>query len=66
MSTYYEKMVKFLDVTREKHGDYAYAAGYLSSLASGMVYEMKQREQYDMADYYERQLTEAIRMMEAK
>jgi hypothetical protein len=27
---------------------------------------MRQREQYDMADYYERQLTEAIRMMEAK
>ena len=65
-SSYYDKMQKFLDVTREKHGDYAYAAGYLSSLASNMVYEMKQREQYDMADYYERQLAEAIRMEEAK
>jgi len=28
-----------------------------------MVYEMKQREQYDMADYYERQLTNALKEM---
>jgi len=66
MSNYYDNVTKFLDVSREKHGNYAWAAGYLSSLVANMVYEMKQREQYDMADYYERQMAEAIRMMEAK
>ena len=61
--TYYDKMTKFLDAAYQKHGSHAYAAGYLGSLASNMVYEMKQREQYDMADYYERQLTNAIKEM---
>jgi hypothetical protein len=56
-------MTKFLDAAYRKHGTHAYAAGYLGSLASNMVYEMKQREQYDMADYYERQLTNALKEM---
>jgi hypothetical protein len=63
MSSYYDKMTKFLDAAYRKHGTHAYAAGYLGSLASNMVYEMKQREQYDMADYYERQLTNALKEM---
>jgi len=63
MSSYYDKMTRFVDKTREKHGDYAYAAGYLSSLASNMVYEMRLRGQTDMADYYERQLTTSLKEM---
>jgi len=63
MSSYYDNVTKFLDRAYEKHGTHAYAAGYLGSLVSNMVYEMKQREQYDMADYYERQLTNAIKEM---
>ena len=63
MSSYYDKMTEFVDLTYKKHGTHAYAAGYLSSLVSNMVYEMKQREQYDMADYYERQLTNALKEM---
>jgi hypothetical protein len=60
MSVYYDKMTTFVDVAREKYGSHAYAVGYLGSLASNMVYEMRQRGQNDMADYYERQLSEAI------
>lgn len=63
MSSYYDKMTMFLDVSREKHGSYAYAAGYLSSLTSNMVYEMRLRGQTDMADYYERQLTTTLKEM---
>jgi len=61
--TYYDKMTVFVDCAYKKHGTHAYAVGYLGSLVSNMVYEMKQREQYDMADYYERQLTNAIKEM---
>ena len=60
MSTYYDKMTTFVDTAREKHGTHAYAVGYLSSLASNMVYEMRLRGLEDMADYYERQLSSAI------
>ena len=63
MSSYYDKMTTFLDVSREKHGSHAYAAGYLSSLASNMVYEMRLRGHSDMADYYERQLTTTLKEM---
>ena len=63
MSSYYDKMTEFLDVTHQKHGSYAYAAGYLSSLASNMVYEMRLRGQTAMADYYEQQLTNTLKEM---
>ena len=63
MSSYYDKMQKFLDTTYQKHDGYAYAAGYLSSLASNMVYEMRVRGQTAMADYYERQLTNTLKEM---
>ena len=63
MSSYYDKMTTFLDTTHQKHGSYAYAAGYLSSLASNMVHEMRVRGHSDMADYYERQLTNTLKEM---
>lgn len=63
MSNYYDNVNKFLDAAYAKHGTHAWAAGYLSSLVANMVYEMKQREQYDMADYYERQMADALKVM---
>jgi hypothetical protein len=60
MNTYYDKMTTFVDAANEKHGTHAYAVGYLGSLASNMVYEMRLRGLNDMADYYERQLSTAI------
>lgn len=65
MSTYHDKMTTFLDLAHQQYGSDAYATGYLSSLASNMVYEMRLREQNEMADYYERQLTAAITNLSA-
>jgi hypothetical protein len=57
-------MTTFLDKTHQKHGSHSYAAGYLGSLASNMVYEMRVRGQHEMADHYERQLTHALKEMQ--
>ena len=56
----YDKLTKFTDVTREKYGSHAFAAGYLASMVNEMVSEMRLRGQKDMAAYYERAITQAI------
>jgi hypothetical protein len=59
----YELVKTFNDVTHAKYGDYSYSAGYLSSMVSGMIDEMRIRgtkDMKDMANYYERLLQKSI------
>ena len=61
--TTYDAVTKLNDVTRERYGDYSYAAGYFSSMVSSMIDEMRQRGTKDtkaMADYYDRLLRTSI------
>jgi hypothetical protein len=59
----HEAVTTLVDVSRAKYGDHAYAAGYFSSMVSGMIDEMRVRgskEMTQMADYYERLLLKSI------
>jgi hypothetical protein len=63
MQNTYEAVTKLVDVSREKYGDHSYAAGYFSSMVSGMIDEMRIRgtkETKEMADYYDRLLLKSI------
>jgi hypothetical protein len=60
MNTMYDKLTQFTYVTRKKYGSDSFAAGYLSSLVDEMVREIRARGGYDIADYYERAITQAI------
>ena len=63
MQNTHEAVTKLVDVSRQKYGDHSYAAGYFSSMVSGMIDEMRVRgskEMNQMADYYERAITQAI------
>ncbi len=59
----HDKLTQFTYVTRKKYGSHSFAAGYLSSMVDEMVREMRIRgsdEMKQMADYYERAITQAI------
>ena len=61
--TTYENIATLVDVAHKKHDTHAYACGYLGSMVSGMIDEMRQRgtkEMKDMADYYDRLLRTSI------
>jgi hypothetical protein len=63
MHTMSDKITEFTYVTRQKYGTDSYAAGYLSSMLDEMVREMRIRgsqEMKEMADYYERAITQSI------
>ena len=60
MNTMYDKLTQFAYVTRKKYGSDSFTAGYLISMVDEMVREMRARGGYDMADYYERAITQAI------
>ena len=63
MQNTHEAVTKLVDVSRQKYGDHSYAAGYFSSMVSGMIDEMRVRgskEMTQMADYYERTLLRSI------
>jgi len=63
MHTMSDKITEFTYVTRQKYGTDSYAAGYLSSMLDEMVREMRIRgtkEMKEMANYYERAITQAI------
>jgi hypothetical protein len=63
MHTMSDKITQFTYVTRKKYGSHSFAAGYLSSMVDEMVREMRIRgsdEMKQMADYYERAITQAI------
>ena len=59
-NTMYDKLTQFTYVTRQKYGSDSFAAGYLSSLVDEMVREIRARGGYDIADYYEPAITQAI------
>ena len=59
----HDKLTQFIYVTRKKYGTDSYSAGYLMSLVDEMVREMRIRgsqEMKEMANYYERAITQAI------
>ena len=63
MQNTYEAVTKLVDVSRKRYGDHSYAAGYFSSMVSGMIDEMRIRgtkETKEMADYYDRLLLKSI------
>jgi hypothetical protein len=63
MRNTYEAVTKLTDVSRKRYGDHSYAAGYFSSMVSGMIDEMRIRgtkETKEMADYYDRLLLKSI------
>ena len=63
MQTTYEKLTTFVEVSHKKYDTHAYAVGYFGSMVSGMVNEMRTRgtkEMNQMADYYERLLSQSI------
>jgi hypothetical protein len=63
MQNTYEAVSKLVDVSHERYGDHSYAAGYFSSMVSGMIDEMRIRgtkETKEMADYYDRLLLKSI------
>ena len=63
MQTSYETITKLTDVSRKRYGDFSFAAGYFSSMVSGMIDEMRIRgskEMNEMADHYERTLLRSI------
>jgi len=64
MQTNFDTITKLVDVSREKYGDYSYAAGYFGSLASSMIFEMRTRggkDMTEMADYYDRMIRTSIK-----
>jgi hypothetical protein len=63
MHTMSDKITEFTYAARQKYGTDSYAAGYLSALVDEMVREMRIRgsqEMKQMANYYERAITQAI------
>jgi hypothetical protein len=59
----HDKLTQFIYVTRKKYGTDSYSAGYLMSLVDEMMREMRIRgsqEMKEMANYYERAITQAI------
>ena len=59
----HDKLTQFIYVTRKKYGTDSYSAGYLMSLVDEMIREMGIRgsqEMKEMANYYERAITQAI------
>ena len=63
MQTTYDTITILNEVTYQKYGTHAYAAGYFSSMVSGMIDEMRTRGTKDtlaMADYYDRLLSQSI------
>ena len=63
MHTMSDKITEFTYVTRQKYGTDSFAAGYLSSMLDEMIREMRIRgtkEMKEMANYYERAITQAI------
>ena len=63
MSNTYDAVTKLTDVSRERYGDFSYAAGYFSSMVSSMIFEMRTRggkQMTEMADYYDRLLLKSI------
>ena len=64
MQTSNDKLTTFTDLANKAYGSHSYAAGYLASMVSSMIDEMRIRGTQDtkeMADYYERLLSQAIR-----
>ena len=64
MSNTYDAVTKLTDVSRERYGDFSFAAGYFSSMVSGMIDEMRVRgsqEMKEMADHYDRLLRTSIK-----
>jgi hypothetical protein len=64
MQTSYETITKLTDVSRKRYGDFSFAAGYFSSMVSGMIDEMRVRgsqEMKEMADHYDRLLRTSIK-----
>ena len=63
MHTMSDKITEFTYAARQKYGTDSYAAGYLSSMLDEMIREMRIRgtkEMKEMANYYERAITQAI------
>jgi hypothetical protein len=63
MQTTHEKLTTFVEVSHKKYDTHAYAVGYLSSMVSGMIDEMRTRGTKDtiaMADYYDHLLSQSI------
>lgn len=62
--TTYDAVTKMTDVSRKRYGDFSFAAGYFSSMVSGMIDEMRIRgsqEMKEMADHYDRLLRTSIK-----
>ena len=58
-----DKVSTFIEVSHKKYDTHAYAVGYFGSMVSGMVNEMRTRggkHMNEMADYYERLLSQSI------
>ena len=65
----HSKVTKIVDVSHQKYGNHAYACGYFSSMVSGMLTEMRTRggkQMNEMADYYERLLSQSIINIQAE
>lgn len=55
-----DKIATFIEVNHKKYDTHAYAVGYLGSMVSDMVREMRVRGQKDMADRYELIISQSI------
>jgi hypothetical protein len=60
----HDKVMTLVDVARKRYEGDSYACGYFGSMVSGMLTEMRTRggkEMKEMADHYERVLSQSIK-----